>query len=505
MQYTNPVIPGFYPDPSICRVGEDYYLVTSSFQYFPGVPIFHSIDLVNWEQIGHVLTTEQQLPLTNVPSSCGIFAPTIRYHEGWFYMVTTNVGGIGNFYVKTQDPAGTWSEPIRVAQDGIDPSLLFDEDGSVYFQSTRSGDQGDGVYQCEIDIETGDMLTDSRLIWTGTGGAYPEAPHLYRIGDYYYLMLAEGGTEYGHMETIARSKQPYGPFEACPHNPILSHRSLKSSIHATGHADIIEAHDGSWWAVFLGIRPASYPMRHHLGREVFLAPVTWTEDQWPIIGNGGRVEPVMDAPQFIGNPLPKKPVRDDFDQAELGVDWTFLRNPRPDSWSLTERAGYLTLRGDSVTLGDIGSPAYIGRRLSHFKSRVTTSVEFEPAVDGDEAGLTVYMNEKYHYELAIAAVNGCKKIIFRRTAGSLKVEELYDCPSGPVQLEVQTDREYFTFSARDSAGFVSVTAGTAETAFLSTEVASGFTGVMIAMFAASPAGDAVPSYFDWYEYEPQDE
>ncbi|MCM3126794.1 glycoside hydrolase family 43 protein [Paenibacillus provencensis] len=505
MQYTNPVISGFHPDPSICRVGEDYYLVTSSFQYFPGVPIFHSIDLVNWKQLGHVLTTEQQLPLRNVPSSCGIFAPTLRYHEGWFYMVTTNVGSIGNFYVKTQNPAGSWSDPILVAQDGIDPSLLFDRDGSVYFQSTRTGDQGDGIYQCEIDIETGEMLTDSRLIWKGTGGSYPEAPHLYQIGDYYYLMLAEGGTEYGHMETIARSKEPYGPFEACPHNPILSHRSLKSSIHATGHADIIEAHDGSWWAVLLGVRPASYPMRHHLGREVFLAPVTWTKDQWPMIGEGGRIEPIMDAPEFIGEPLPRKPIRDEFDEAELGVDWIFLRNPRPDSWSLSERTGYLVLRGDSVTLDNVGSPAFIGRRLSHFNSRVATSIEFDPAEDGDESGLTVYMNEKYHYELAITSVKGCKKILFRRTVGSLKVEASYDCPPGPVQLEIQTDRESFTFSFRDAAGVVTVTAGSAETAFLSTEVAGGFTGVMIAMYAASLAGHSGPSYFDWYEYEPKDE
>lgn len=178
MQYTNPIIPGFHPDPSICRIGEDFYLVTSTFEYFPGVPIFQSRDLVNWRQIGHCLTSESQLPLANAWSSGGIYAPTIRHHDGWFYMTTTNVSGVGNFYVRSRKPDGPWSEPIPVAQQGIDPSLLFDDDGRVYFQSSCSGDQGDGIYQCEIDISTGKMLTESRLLWKGTGGAHPEA-HIY--------------------------------------------------------------------------------------------------------------------------------------------------------------------------------------------------------------------------------------------------------------------------------------------------------------------------------------
>ncbi|MDQ0901115.1 beta-xylosidase [Paenibacillus sp. V4I7] len=171
---------------------------------------------------------------------------------------------------------------------------------------------------------TGSMLTESRQIWRGTGGAYPEAPHLYKIKGFYYLLIAEGGTEYGHMATIARSSAPYGPYEPCPHNPILSHRSLKSSIHATGHADLVQAHDGSWWAVFLGIRPVSYPMRHHLGRETFLAPVSWTDDGWPIIGIGGRIESVMEAPQLQEVRWPHKAIRDDFDETTLGFDWVFL-------------------------------------------------------------------------------------------------------------------------------------------------------------------------------------
>lgn len=499
MKYMNPIIPGFYPDPSICRVGDDYYLVTSTFEYFPGVPIFHSKNLVDWEQIGHCLTTERQLPLANISSSCGIYAPTIRYHDGWFYMVTTNVGGIGNFYVRSQEPAGEWSDPIPVAQPGIDPSLLFD-DGRVYFQSTCSGDQGDGIYQCEIDITNGTKLTESRLIWMGTGGAYPEAPHLYKINGMYYLMIAEGGTEYGHMVTIARSSAPYGPYESCPNNPILSHRSLKSSIHATGHADLIETQDGSWWAVFLGIRPVTYPMKHHLGREVNLAPVTWTADGWPIIGIGGRIDSVMDGPELPEMPLAAKPVRDDFEDNVLGFDWTFLRNPQPGSWSLLERPGHLTLRGNQATLNETGSPAFVGRRLRHFSCQVVSLMDFEPKNEGEEAGLTVYMNERHHYDLAVKLLQGHKMIVFRRTVGLLKTEQVYDCNEGSIELMIQAQPELFTFYVQQGQS-EPLEVGVGETRLLTTEVAGGFTGTFLAMYATCDTGHGTPAQFDWFDYK----
>jgi alpha-N-arabinofuranosidase len=503
MNYTNPVISGFYPDPSICRVDDDYYLVTSTFEYFPGVPIFHSKDLVNWRQIGHVLTSADQLPLANAGSSGGIYAPTLRHHDGWFYMTTTNVSGGGNFYVRSRAAEGPWSDPIFVAQDGIDPSLLFDEDGRIYFQTACNGDKGEGIYQCEIDISTGHKLTESQFIWSGTGGAAPEAPHLYRINDFYYLMIAEGGTEYGHMETIARSTNPYGPFDPCPHNPILSNRSMKSSIHATGHADLVQAQDGSWWVVCLGIRPAAYPMRHHLGRETFLAPVTWTSDGWPIIGHDGHIEPIMTGPQLPEVHWPRRAIRDDFDVSTLGLDWIFLRNPAPGSWSLTEYPGHLVLRGNPVSLNDGRNPAFVGRRLSHFLCNIAAKLNFEPIHDGDEAGLTVFMNERYHYDLAIKRINGQKKIIFRRTIASLRTEEIQDCEAGPVILQIQAQRDLFTFSIQQGSTIRTVL-GSGDTHLLSTEVAGGFTGVIIAMYAYSPSGEGAPSQFDWFDYEPLD-
>ncbi|WP_373231229.1 glycoside hydrolase family 43 protein [Cohnella sp.] len=501
MQYTNPVIPGFYPDPSICRVGDDYYLVTSTFEYFPGVPIFHSKDLVHWRQIGHCLTSERHLPLANAWSSGGIFAPTIRHHDGWFYMTTTNVSGMGNFYVRSRHPAGPWSDPILVAQGGIDPSLLFDNDGRVYFQTTCTGDQGDGIYQCEIDISTGRMLTESRLLWKGTGGAASEAPHLYKINGLYYLMIAEGGTEYGHMVTMARSSAPFGPYEPCPSNPILSHRSLKSNIHATGHADIVQAHDGSWWAVFLGIRPVSYPMRHHLGRETFLAPVLWTADGWPIIGHGGRVESVMEAPRLTEVRWPDKAIRDDFDDQTLGFDWTFLRNPAQESWSLHECPGNLVLRGNKVSLDDAGAPAFVGRRLSHLSCNIAAALNFEPLIEGEEAGLTVFMNEKYHYDLFVKLKDGRKAIVLRRTVGSMRMESTLDCAAGPVVLKIEARPERFVFSIQqDGSNVLELSSG--ETHLLSTEVAGGFTGTFIAMYAVCETGQGSPALFDWFDYEP---
>jgi xylan 1,4-beta-xylosidase len=203
--YSNPVVAGFYPDPSVCRVGDDYYLVTSTFEYFPGVPVFHSKDLIHWTQIGHCLTRASQLPLANCAASGGIYAPTIRYHKGLFYMTTTHVTGGGNFYVTAKDPAGEWSDPVYVKQGGIDPTIFFDGD-KTYFLSTA-----DGITMSEMDLSTGQLTGLPRVIWRGTGGRYPEGPHLYKKDGYYYLLIAEGGTEYGHKVTIARSRSIWGP------------------------------------------------------------------------------------------------------------------------------------------------------------------------------------------------------------------------------------------------------------------------------------------------------
>ncbi len=501
--YRNPVISGFHPDPSVCRAGGDYYLVTSSFEYFPGVPLFHSKDLVHWRQIGHCLTRETQLNLQAAGSSGGVYAPSLRHYDGTFYMTTTNVSERGNFYVTADDPAGEWSDPVFVDHPGIDPDLFIDEDGTVYY--TTSYNQG--IYQSRIDLKTGRRLTEPRLIWSGTGGQYPESPHIYRIGDWYYLFIAEGGTEYGHMETVARSSRPDGPYESCPGNPILTHRSLLSPIQATGHADLVQTPDGDWWAVFLGIRPVGYPNRHHLGRETFLAPVHWGDNGWPVIGDNGRIAETMPSGNLPLQPPPAAPpARDDFDGATLAPVWNFLRTPDRARWSLDERESCLTLRGTPVTLNDGGAPAFVGRRQQHFNCEASAHLSFAPDRDGEEAGLTVYMNEKFHYEIAVTQTMNERKLIFRRRIGTLwKVENELPWSADSVVLTVQADKDEYRFGFAAGMEQPFVPLGRGECALLATEVAGGFTGVMIAMYATgNGAPSASPAHFDWFEYRGND-
>lgn len=280
--YRNPIIRGFNPDPSVCRVNDDFYLVTSSFEYFPGLPIYHSKDLVNWQQIGHCLTRDSQLPLQKAPASGGLYAPSLRYREGVFYVICTNVSGGGNFYCTATDPAGPWSDPIWVDINSIDPDIFWDDDGRTYF--VTQGDEG--IRITEIDIQTGKTVVPERLVWGGTGGRFPEAPHIYKKDGYYYLMLGEGGTEYMHSVTIGRSKYLYGPYESCPLNPILTHanrRGQANRIQGVGHGDMVQAQDGSWWMVFLGFRVThQWAYYHVLGRETFWH--RWTGPQ----GDGPR-------------------------------------------------------------------------------------------------------------------------------------------------------------------------------------------------------------------------
>ena len=501
MKYTNPIIPGFHPDPSVCRVGEDYYLVNSSFEYFPGVPVYHSRDLMNWRQIGHCLTRESQLPLRGVKPSDGIYAPTIRYHEGRFYMVTTNMTGGGNFYVWTEDPAGEWSEPIWVAQRGIDPSLLFDN-GKVYFTSNGTGwAPVRGAYQCEIDIATGKQFTESKFLWPGTGGSYPEAPHLYHIGDWYYLTLAEGGTAECHMVTISRSRDPYGPFETCPHNPILTHRSLMNDIHSTGHGDLFEDHHGNWWIVFLGYRYGEYSW-HHLGRETYLAPVEWI-DGWPVVNGGEKVLCTMEVDRPMApHPWPAISECDDFNSATLDPCWNHLRNPDPSLYSLTERPGSLRLSCAKPSLDDLDSPAFIGRRQEHLECEISTLIDFTPTSENEEAGLTVMADNRHHCVLAITLLGGKRCAVVRRRIGSLSAEvACEELPEGPVELAVLADKTTYRFLAGVPGSLREL--ATAETRYVSTQVAGGYTGVYFGLYAtASGEVSGSKAFFDRFDYRP---
>jgi len=502
-RFRNPVLPGFYPDPSVCRVGADHYLVTSSFEYFPGVPLFHSRDLVHWRQLGHCLTRPSQLSLAGAAASAGIWAPTLRYHDGVFYLVTTNVSAGGSFIVTARDPAGPWSDPIAVSQPGIDPSLFFDDDGTVLLTTSS-----EGALQSRIDVTTGRLQSAPRVVWGGTGGQYPEGPHLYARDGWYFLLLSEGGTEYGHMITMARSRSPWGPFAPCARNPLLTHRSQRSPIQAVGHADLVESVDGRWFAVCLGVRPNGYPPCHHLGRETFLCPVTWHEDGFPVFGDHGRVALEMDTPLAL-EPAAEVATRDDFTAPTLAPCWCYLRDPDLDLYSLEERPGHLRLRGAAPGLDDVASPAWVGRRQGHFSVRVAARLEFHPEAAGEEAGLVVRMNERHHYEIFVTRRDGQPAVVLRRRIGSLQAE-VASRPLSPGEasglvLAVDADRDRYRFSHGPAADALRPL-GEGETRYLSTEVAGGFTGVFFAMYAS---GNGVrcqrPADFDWFEYAPNED
>lgn len=506
MKYTNPIIPGCYPDPSICRVGEDFYVVNSSFEFFPGVPIFHSRDLINWTQIGHCITRNSQLIYTTGRQSrTGIYAPTIRYHEGIFYMITTDVapeqGKFNNFYVWTEDPSGEWSEPVFLETEGIDPSLFFDEDGKAYYTGTSN----EGIYVQEIDVKAGKMLGSPAVLWKGTGGSYPEGPHLYTKDGWYYLMISEGGTERCHMLTMARSKKLTGPYEACSDNPVMTNRSLGLPIQSVGHADLVMDQHGTWWAVCLGTRTFSYPPRHNLGRETMLVPVDWNGD-WPVFGLNGNVMAEFEVERLPAEVKEQEVLThfsDNFSESKLGLLWNFIYNPDDTLWSCGGEA--LKLHGNENTLKDGGIMAWVGCRQQHHNMRAQVLLEFDASRDGEEAGMTIYMNECHHYEAFLCQRDNERKIIFRRQIGSLVKEEVvYDYSANQVLLELRANQDTYCFFYGIPEE-ESMELGGGEVQYLTTEVGGAFTGNYIALYSTGNGnkccGTAVFSEFNYWVCE----
>ncbi|MEK3867205.1 glycoside hydrolase family 43 protein [Paenibacillus sp. FSL H7-0716] len=502
--YTNPILPGFYPDPSITRAGDDYYLVCSSFEYFPGVPIFHSQDLIHWTQIGHVLNRVSQLDTRKSKSSGGIFAPTIRYHEGTFYMITTEVHGKGNFYVTATDPAGPWSDPISIPYGGIDPSLMFDEDGKVYVTTQQGADYDSHAIQYEIDIATGAALTEPVVIWTGDGGPWTEGPHLYKINGMYYIMTASGGTAKEHREIIGRSSSPYGPFERLPY-PILTHSGTDNPIQYLGHADLIEDRNGDWWAVFLGVRlvDAKFTV---LGRETFLAPVSWTEDGWPMIDNNDdTVGLEMKVSRVPGqSPKPETSGRYNFDDQVLPLGLAFLRNPAEGSWSLNERQGWLSLRGQSSGLSEVGQVAFVGRRQQHTSAEWSTLLEMPSSIADVEAGLCARLDENAHYEIGLVQKNGQKVITAHVTMDGV-THTVAEVPTTAerIYLKVKAElTEYSLFYSLDGQEWNMLSTAAAYPLSPQAVKGNGFTGVLIGLYATGHGKVAeVPAYFDWFDYQ----
>jgi beta-xylosidase len=493
VSYRNPVIPGLHPDPSVCRVGGDYYLVTSTFTYFPAVPIFHSRNLVEWSQIGNVLDRPSQLDLgaTRGWASMGVYAPTLRHHDDRFWMITTNVthAGARSFFVTAEDPSGAWSEPLTVDVSGIDPDLAWDGNGDCWVHFSGLG----GIARCRVDDASGALLEAAVPTWSGTGLPFPEAPHLFERDGTWYLLIAEGGTERGHAVSIARGPSPAGPWEGCPANPIVTHRATEQPVQNTGHADLVQATDGSWWMVLLAVRPLGRsPGYHILGRETFLTPVEWA-DGWPIVA------PVaLEMPQRAPGPdhdtgSPVRAGRDDFDAPALDPHWLAIRRAPLAVASLDRRPGWLTVIGTDATL-DSDEPAFVGRRQQHLRCRVRALVD--PG-SSTEAGIAVLMDEAYHYEVAVRGEHVVARARIGPVAQVLGDATLPDAPTVLV-LETHTDGhapDEVRLGFEDHAGSFQVLA-TVDGRFLSTEVVGGFLGRVLGMYAVG--GEAA---FDWFDYE----
>ncbi len=494
--YANPVIPGYHPDPSVCRVGDDFYLVNSSFMCFPGVPIYHSRDLVNWELIGNVLTRESQLPLKGATSWLGIYAPTLRYNDGLWYMITTNVGNGGNFMVTAKKPEGPWSEPIWLKQDGIDPSLFW-ENGKCYMMSNPD----DCIWLCEINPKTGKQLTESRPLWQGTGGRYPEGPHIYKKDGWYYLLISEGGTELAHRLTIARSRNIYGPYEPNPDNPILTNCSRKGQtkqVQGTGHGDFVQAADGSWWLVFLAYRNmgGSY---HHLGRETYLAPVEWKEGEWPVVNGGEPIDTLMKATTLPLKPFaPKK--RQQHDKIDLtSPEWVHLQNPVAANYE--QQNGKLRLFG-AGSLTENNRPTFVGRRQEHARMTVETEVEMADYKPGQTAGLSVYQINDGHMDFYLTRRGDYYIVHLHAKLKSMEDDQMYVIGDhNKVKLRIVADEQHYRFEYSFD-GLLWQTLTVHDAALMSTETAGGFTGVIIGMFATQGhvrGSYADFSYFDYRE------
>ncbi len=503
----NPILEGFYPDPSICAVGDDFYLVNSSFAYFPGLPIMHSKDLAHWEQIGNVLDRESQLPLGDTGLSRGLFAPTIRYNEkdGLFYCICTNVSFGGNFVVTAEKPEGPWSEPHYIeGADGIDPSLFFDDDGKCYYCGTHPNPDGcryDGdwfIYVREFDYVNFKLVGEAVNVWNGAmkGVHWPEGPHIYHIGDYYYILHAEGGTGPEHAVSVARSKSVFGPYENNFCNPIFTHRHLgeKYPVKYVGHADLFRTSEGDWYMVMLAVRPVKGFTT--MGRETFLARVVWEKD-WPVVNAGLGIlsdELNINLPEYercvpeTSYPNVNKKYRFD-EMKEFGPEWLFLRNPAKDICRFEEGKG-LMLKCSTDNLVEEKPASYISIRQDSLAFEARTSFYTDNLFMGAKAGICLMQNDKYHLRFELTDCRGsvilCKDGKEERICTSL----LNDSPL-TVRLRVFGTKASFYAGIGDNE---QVLAQGIDISALSTEVAGGFVGCTVGIFATDGEDREKPTY-----------
>lgn len=492
VEFKNPILPGFHPDPSVCRVGDTFYLVNSTFAYFPGVPIYKSRDLVHWKQIGNVLSRKENLPLGTCAHSNGIYAPTLRFHDGTFYLITTNIENGGNFIVTAADPAGPWSDPHWLPEaEGIDPSLFFDDDGKCYYCGTKGAPNerffGDNViYLRELDLENWCFTGEETIVW---GGAlkdceWAEGPHIYKINGMYYCMNAEGGTGPDHAITICRSEHLRGPYTGCKRNPVMTHRHLGKSAAVTcvGHADLVDDTDGNWYSVMLAMRP--FDGCSNLGRETFLAKVSF-EDGWPVFNPGiGTLLPADTLPLAPDEEqMPTK--RYTFAEKKLPPEFVMLRNPDENMFRFPEDSEGIFLRTLSASITEKASPAYLGIRETSMNGELSTLLSFTPA-EGEEAGLAVVQSDEANLRFVLRKHDGNTVLSVIKTEHGTS-ETVAELPYGTseVTLTMRQELQKMRFSYSENGTAFTELSETVDTRFLSTEWAGGFVGNTLGITASS--------------------
>jgi xylan 1,4-beta-xylosidase len=538
-EYSNPILAGFYPDPSICRVGSDFYLVNSTFSYFPGIPIFHSKDLTSWKLVGYVLDRIAQLNLDGLGVSRGIFAPAIRYNKGIFYVTCTLVDRGGNFIVTSNTPEGPWSNPIWLSEiNGIDPSMFFDENGKAYIVYNSIPPDDKSLYEghrtlrmYEYDLQYHKVIGEEKILVNGgvdisKKPVWIEGPHIFQKDGYYYLIAAEGGTSEQHSEVVFRSKEVSGPYEPFTQNPILTQRHLnperKNPITSTGHADFVQTEAGDWWAVFLGCRPYEGEY-YNTGRETFLALVTW-ENGWPVI-NYGRdevqyhyaypMQPSVTAAagiQYNGNVK----TRDDFSIEELNKNWMFLRTPKEQWYDLRQKPGFLSMRLRQESCAGTGNPDFLGHRQQNLFGSGSIAVNFSPVAENEKAGLLIFQNENHFYFLCKSlqgresVIQLYKSVDSEYSKNSMELMTSYiiktDQRDKEIYLKIEAKGNSYSFSYSFIPDQWSLLKDSVDAKYLSTKVAGGFVGCFYALYATSlgkPSNNE--AYFDWFQYIGEDE
>lgn len=507
-EYANPVLQGFYPDPSIVRIDRDYYLVNSTFAWFPGIPVFHSRDLVNWTQIGNAIDRPAQLNLDKMTMSQGLYAPDLSWHDGKFYILNTCIGCGGNFVITATNPAGPWSQPTWLSEvTGIDPSLFFDDDGSAWIvhngpPNGKPRYEGHtAIWLNQFDAKSRNTVGAPRVLVDS--GSHPErkpiwieGPHIFKKDGLYYLIAAEGGTEEGHSEVVFRSDKVTGPYLPFAGNPILTQRDLPKNrpnpITSTGHASFVKTQRGDWWAMFLGVRPFD-GQNSNTGRETFMMPVRW-RDGWPRITDPGQVVPwVVPRPTTLGgykSPWPTHgafSIRDDFTHSKLPPYWLTLRNPRGDWWRIA--GGTLGIDAKPEAFSARGNPSLLARRQQHLNATATTSVQFDPSDDGSEAGLIALQNDEYWYFLAVGRDHGKRTIRLRRRTGAqdpaigVVLASAASPGHGAVELRIEAHGASYDFDwSPDGRSWHKLLTG-ADGTILSTKRAGGFTGSVFGLYA----------------------